>query len=199
MVIALDHTAKTATMLQRITAPPAGGISSSSQGNTQILPNGNFFNGWGSTDAVSEHAADGTPLLYATFGAYPVMNYRAWSFNWTSTPKTTPALYAFSKNATAPTSLAVSWNGATEVQSWRFYGGDAADSVTEVLGETDKAGFETEWRAEAFAKWVEVEALGSGGEVLARSSALKTFVPNEAYADLCDDVTCPQATGYEGN
>ncbi|GME27807.1 arylsulfotransferase protein [Neofusicoccum parvum] len=198
MVIALDHTTNKATMLQRITAPPAGGLLSSSQGNTQILPNGNFFNGWGSIDAVSEHAPDGTPLLYATWGAYPVMNYRAWSFNWTAAPKTEPALYAFSKNATsaAPTSIFVSWNGATEVQSWRFYGGAAADAVTTVLGETAKAGFETGYQADGFNAFVAVEALDGAGNVLSRSSALKTFVPNAVYADLCNEVECPQATAY---
>ncbi|EKG11204.1 Arylsulfotransferase [Macrophomina phaseolina MS6] len=199
MLIALDHTTHQANLLSRITAPTqSGGILSSSQGNTQRLPNGNIFNGWGNVDALSEHKADGTPLLYATWGAYPVMNYRAWSFNWTAAPKTLPAVYAFAKNNTdsARTALFVSWNGATEVKSWRFLGGDDKGSVGTVLGETEKAGFETGFMADGFSAWVAVEALDEGGNVLAKSEALRTFVPNALYADSCDEVGCPEATGY---
>ncbi|KKY28714.1 putative Arylsulfotransferase [Diplodia seriata] len=199
MVVALDHMTNKATMLTRITAPAeAGGILSSSQGNTQLLANGNFFNGWGSIDALSEHAADGTPLLYATWGAYPVMNYRAWTFNWTSTPKTEPAVYSFARNATdaASTAVFVSWNGATEAASWRFLGGDAADAVTQTLGTKDKEGFETAFSVQGFSQYVAVEALDASGQVLSRSSPLKTFVPNQAYANLCSDVGCPEATSY---
>lgn len=197
MVIMLDHTTGKATMQTRITAPPqAGGILSSSQGNTQMLPNGNFFNGWGNVDALSEHTADGTPLLLATWGAYPVMNYRAWSFNWTASPKTQPALYSFARNASAPTSVFVSWNGATEVKSWKFYGGAEKGSVENVLGETDKTGFETAFSADGYNAWVSVEALDAQGTVLSRSDPWRTFVPNAVYADSCDDVACPEATGY---
>ncbi|OJD31489.1 arylsulfotransferase protein [Diplodia corticola] len=199
MVVALDHTTNKATMLTRITPPAeAGGIVSSSQGNTQLLPNGNFFNGWGNVDALSEHAADGTPLLYATWGAYPVMNYRAWTFNWTATPKTEPAVYAFARNATAAASTAVfvSWNGATDAVGWRFYGGDAPDALTQAIGTKDKEGFETAFSAQGFSKYVAVEALDAAGRVLSRSSPLKTFVPNQAYAELCSDVGCPEATSY---
>ncbi|KAF2146009.1 uncharacterized protein K452DRAFT_294621 [Aplosporella prunicola CBS 121167] len=196
MVISINHDEKTATLVSQFKAPVDGGLLSSSQGNMQTLPNGGAFNGWGSNNAITEYAADGTPVLHATFGNYPVMNYRAFSFNWTAAPTTTPALYAYAKNATAPTALYVSWNGATEVRTWRFFGGDSAAAVEKQIGETDKGGFETGFQTDGFSAYVYAEALDADGKSLGKSSVLQTFVPNALYADSCDDVSCPQATGY---
>src|ERR1700761_6796842 len=83
MIISLDRNAHTATLLANYSAPVPGGIRSDSQGNFEVMSNGNVFINYGSVPAVSEHKADGTPVLFATFGVYPVMNYRGFSFNWT--------------------------------------------------------------------------------------------------------------------
>ncbi|KAF2084729.1 hypothetical protein K490DRAFT_68486 [Saccharata proteae CBS 121410] len=195
LVVALDMTSMTATLLVR-TNVPDGGVLSTSQGNLQLLPNGGYFNGWGSEDDITEYAADGTPVLHATFGAYPVMNYRAFTYNWTAAPTTSPALYAYAQNASAPTALYVSWNGATEVAGWRFFGGDETGNVTTSLGEAKWAGFETGFMADGYYPYVYAEAVAENGTSLGKSSVGNTFVPNALYASSCDAVACPTATAY---
>jgi len=64
----------------------------------------------------------------------------------------------------------VSWNGATEVATWRVLAGDDADEL-EPVAEVGKDGFETTIRIEAAAV-VAVEALDEGGEILDRSETI---------------------------
>lgn len=65
-IIAIDNTTMTATLLQEYGAPNAfldgaPGLLSASQGNMQLLPNGNAFLGWGSSAVVSESSPPATP------------------------------------------------------------------------------------------------------------------------------------------
>jgi hypothetical protein len=64
----------------------------------------------------------------------------------------------------------VSWNGATEIATWRVLAGGNADDLKPVA-EVAKDGFETTTRIEAAAV-VAVEALDSRGEVLHRSETI---------------------------
>ncbi|KAK8248091.1 ASST-domain-containing protein [Phyllosticta capitalensis] len=200
LVINLDHVTKQASLLQRI-PPPDLTIIATSQANTQVLPDGNIFQGWGNNNSLSEHAPDGTPLLFVKWGDYPVMNYRAFSANWTARPKTQPALYAFSKNRNAgPTSFYVSWNGATEVAEWRFYGltsRSRESSGGTSLGTARKDGFETAFQARDYAAFAYVEAVAADGKVLGRSAVEQTVSPAQGYAARCDDWSCPDATTVE--
>lgn len=195
-VVVLDLSGRTATLLSETSAPVPGGIRSTSQGNTQVLWNGGVFHGYGDIDAFSEHAPNGTAVLFGTFGSFPVMNYRAFTFNWTATPITDPALYSYARNTSAPTSIWVSWNGATEVRTWRFYGSDAVDGQFSLLGNASWAGFETAFTAPGYQAWVVAEALDGTGNSLRKSSALRTLVPSAALAMVCDDTSCPAATMY---
>jgi hypothetical protein len=68
--------------------------------------------------------------------------------------------------------VAVSWNGATEVATWRVVAGDDADEL-EPVAEVGKDGFETTIRIEPAAV-VAVEALDGRGEVLDRSETTTT-------------------------
>ncbi|KAK8169605.1 ASST-domain-containing protein [Phyllosticta citrichinensis] len=201
LIINLDHVAKRASLVQRI-PPPDPKLIATSQANTQVLPNGNVFQGWGNQNALSEHSSDGTPLLSASWGDYPVMNYRVYSANWTAKPKTQPVLYAFAKNRDAgPTSFAVSWNGATDVAEWRFYGltssrgGDGGGGME--LGTAQKGGFETPFQERDYAAFAYVEAVNAHGKVLGRSEVVKTVSPAPGYAARCDDWACPDATVVE--
>ncbi|KAK7512632.1 ASST-domain-containing protein [Phyllosticta citriasiana] len=204
LIINLDHVAKRASLVQRI-PPPDPKLIATSQGNTQVLPNGNVFQGWGNTNTLSEHAPDGTPLLSVSWGDYPVLNYRAYSANWTAKPKTQPALYAFAKNRDAgPTSFYVSWNGATDVAEWRFYGltssrgdGSGGGGGGVELGTARKGGFETPFQARNYAAFAYAEAIDAHGKVLGRSEAVKTVSPAPGYAARCDDWACPAATVVE--
>jgi hypothetical protein len=198
MIILLDHNAGSANLIKSYWAPIPGAIKSDSQGNMQLLDSGYVFQGYGSVDAISEHKPDGTPVFFAQFGAYPVMNYRAFTSQWQGYPTTRPSLYSYAKNLTAPNTLYASWNGATEVATWRFWGGDSANGDFEMLGDAQKVGFETGFTANGFSAYVFVEAMGADGTSWRNSTIQKTYVPSGALASACDDVQCPLATAYGG-
>lgn len=199
MVISLSHVSKTATLLSQTFAPLDGGILSDSQANSQHLPDDHVFHGWGSIGAISEHALDENgeyeTVLFATFADTTrpgsVMNYRAFSFEWQSTPSTTkPAVYSYAQNSSSPNAIYVSWNGATTVAKWRFYAADEIGEEFMLIGQNGKEGFETLFRAGEFHRWVMVEAVGPDGSSLRNSSFQPTFVPSEGLVGVCDGVGC---------
>lgn len=196
LIVALNNVDRTAIVIGSASAPLPNGLNSASQANAQVLPNGNIFIGWGNRAYVSEHAPDGRALLFAQFATIGTMNYRAYSFEWDGNPATPPALYAYSRTPSTPTLLAVSWNGATEVASWRFYGGASPSEPLQPIGTAEKRGFETRFTAAAFHAYTSVEALDANGVSLANSTVQRTFVPGAAVAQVCDDVQCPVATAY---
>ena len=204
--ILLDHDSNTATRLSETLFPTPGGLLSTSQGNTQILPNGGTFHSWGNNPYVTEHAANGTAVLLAQFAASTAEDYRAFSSLWDSTPATTvPDVYAYaqslntnSSSTANSTRIYVSWNGATSVTSWRFYGGDAnADACALTpLGETARTGFETLFVAQGLYPRVRVEALDVNGAHLRNSSVTTTFAPGPALAGACGAEGCAVASTY---
>ncbi len=192
-IIGLDHATRTATLIASIPAPLPGGLLATSQGNVQVLPSGNILIGWGSRSYVSEHAADARAVLLQ-FAPVGTMNYRAYSFYWTGNPLTLPDLYAYADTSSSPTVLAVSWNGATEVAKWRFYGGTSRSRRLEPLGEVDRTGFETMFTASVFYPTVFVESIAANGTSLANSTIVDTFVPTGNLTNACEDsIRCPVA------
>lgn len=63
----------------------------------------------------------------------------------------------------------VSWNGATEVKSWKFYGVSWETKKFVELGEVDKRGFETMFTSFGIWDQVYAEAFGVDGKSLGRS------------------------------
>lgn len=196
MVIALDHNDQTATLLAQTWSPDD--IVSDSQGNTQLLANGNTFHGWGSAPWVSEHNAAGDIVLAGKWATTGPMNYRAYSAPWQSTPAhTVPAVSSYALGPDARNVVHVSWNGATTVARWRFYGAAAVGEAFELVRETGHRGFETRERLDDFYPWVMVEAVGPDGTSLRNSSFQPTFVPSEALRGACDEMGCAEA-GSDG-
>jgi hypothetical protein len=169
---------------------PTGGLLSTSQGNLQYLPNGNVFLGWGANAFVSESAPDGTPVLTAYFATTGALHYRAKKFNFTSNPTDVPALYSYAHNTSAPTSFYSSWNGATEVANWTYYGGSSLTSMQKI-STAAKKGFETVTEQPDFYQYTMVEAVASNGTALRNSSIMKTFVPGSQLASVCTQSQCP--------
>ena len=66
----------------------------------------------------------------------------------------------------------VSWNGATNVARWQVLTGGSSDGL-KVGPAAAKSGFETAIQLPAGGKYVAVQALDSGGKVLAVSKTLK--------------------------
>jgi hypothetical protein len=195
MVVVLDHEKMTATQLRSYSSPAFEDGShhvSKSQGNTQLLPNGNVVLGWGNHAFWSEHLEDGTPVWYGSIAFTNVMNYRAHKFNWTGLPLTKPALWTYSKTGTHQDGMMVyvSWNGATEVQKWSIFTASSLTGPWRLETTIPKKGFETIWHHDAFAQYTYAAALDKDGNMLGKSEAQETFVPSEHLRPSCDDLAC---------
>ncbi|KAI9734893.1 MAG: hypothetical protein M1834_001973 [Cirrosporium novae-zelandiae] len=196
-IIAINNSTMTATLLQEYSVSNGTQLLlSGSQGNVQMLDSGNVFIGWGSNAVVSEHTKDGNLVFYADFDNGETTNYRAYKFNWTGYPTDTPAVYAYAHNTTAPTVISVSWNGATEVTQWAFYGSDIRTGNFTALGTVNRTGFETNYTSSEYQGYVIAKALASDGSELGKSTPFATFVPGEALADYCNTLGCPVVYSY---
>ncbi|KAL2844219.1 MFS general substrate transporter [Aspergillus pseudodeflectus] len=197
MLILINHVDQTATQLHEY-APQNHDMISSSQGNMQVLPNGNVFIGWGNNAYVSEHDAEGNLLLWGYIDKGRIMNYRAQKFHWEGNPTDIPALWTYSKttDAASPTTFYVSWNGATRVKHWRFYGlNNSTDNYT-LIHQSPKDGFETSYTASEFYRFTYAEAIDAQGKVLGKSREQFTFTPSPALQEYCSDTTCENTQAY---
>src|SRR5215216_2576816 len=70
-----------------------------------------------------------------------VESYRAFRFPWKGEPQTRPAVVAETGRGDE-VRIYVSWNGATEVATWRVLAGPGPDKL-ELVGSFPRAGFET--------------------------------------------------------
>lgn len=132
------------------------------QGNNQVLPNGNVFVGWGAQPAFSEFSADGKLLFDGRIGEGND-NYRAYRGTWTGHPATKPALVVDGGKAY------VSWNGATDVARWQLLTGPTRTNVSPTGSPVAKHGFETAIPVKPGAKYVVAQALGPRGHTLSES------------------------------
>lgn len=195
VVAVIDHVANTARLMEKVGAPePEGGLRSGSQGNVQRLADGACHIGWGEHARFSEHTADGSAVLYGKLALREsnVMVYRSHKFAWSGQPITKPALWTYSRAGPADNSMRfyVSWNGATEVRSWRFFTGPTSAGPFVEAGTARRTGFETEHEASAFAHWAYAEALDADARPLQRSVVQRTFVPSQGLVDFCDARGC---------
>ena len=198
MIILIDYEEKKATQV-RDYVPPGKEMLSSSQGNMQLLPGYNVFMGWGSNAYVSEHDFDGNLVLWGYFSKDPgFMNYRAQKFKWEGNPTDAPALWSFSKSTEpySPTTFYASWNGATRVKYWRFYGSMNATGPYTLLNQVLKTGFETAYTELNYYPWTHVEAVGAKGKTLGKSTNRFTFVPSPEVQGHCTDESCGNAATY---
>jgi Arylsulfotransferase (ASST) len=139
-------------------------------GNTQVLPNGNVFVGWGRGLAVSEFGDDGE-LLFDFRVSPEHKSYRAFRFPWSGQPFRRPVAVA---ERTSAKELVVyaSWNGATEVALWEVLAGPDPDRL-ESLGSIPRDGFETVVLVQTSDPYVAVRAKHRSGRVLGASTPVE--------------------------
>jgi hypothetical protein len=168
LLLDLDEEAMTATLAREYIHPT--GILSVSRANMQVLPNGNVFIGWGAAPVFSEFTEDGD-LIFD--GRYPHggTSYRAYRFPWVGQPAEPPAV-AVERGAGDVITAYASWNGATEVTTWRVLAGSSPSELLEV-GTAPRAGFETEIEMTTSEPYIAVEALDAAGEALGASDAIE--------------------------
>ena len=168
MVVAIDSRAKTDKLLAQYEHPAA--LSADSQGNLQLLGNGDMFVGWGSLPYFSEFTAGGQLLFDAHLrGSYE--SYRAYRFRWTGTPSGAPAIAAPAPSPRGPVTVYASWNGDTRTTSWRVLAGSSARQLAPVAS-AHRAGFETAIATPGRQPYVAVQALDASGTVLGTSRTI---------------------------
>ena len=180
-IFALDMETKKATLLAQYHHPHGG--YAWRRGNLQILPNQNAFLCWSEHSLQSEHTQDGRMIMEAQL-VPDIGTYRSQKYKFVGRPILPPDVIstvvglANVGNATQ-TKIYASWNGATEVASWRFYKSTESGDFEEYLGSVEKQSFETVGRFHGYLAYVVVEGMDRDGQSLGRSRVTKTDISGQ--------------------
>ncbi len=139
VVVGLDPQTGTATLREQLLHAP--GLTAESEGNVQALPGGDWFVGWGQEPFFSELSADGKQQLFDARFAGHTRSYRSFRFPWVGTPAHAP-VYAFAAAGSRAGTVYASWNGATQVASWRVLAGGSPATMRPLMT-VPRSGFET--------------------------------------------------------
>lgn len=169
LVLALDEARRTAVLVREYLHHPP--VDSPALGSVQDLSDGHVFMGWGTSTYFSEYGPSAELLLDGRLQGRRLESYRAFKQPWVGAPLEPPAVAL--RASAARVDVYVSWNGATEVDSWRLLAGHGRDALSSV-GRVRRTGFETAITLRERPAYVAVEALDSKGSVLARSRVLRT-------------------------
>jgi len=130
-------------------------------GSVQPLQGGNEFVGWGSAPYFSEYDASAHMLFDGLLPGHD-LSYRVRLEPWVGLPLYPPAAAARVK--AGRTFVYASWNGATQVASWRVIAGSS------VVATAAKSGFETAIPVAGAHGTFTVEALDLSGRVIGTSA-----------------------------
>lgn len=172
LLLALSFTNHTAEVVHEYVLPQHS--YTGSQGNVQVLPNGNLLVGWGQLPYISEYAPEGT-LLYLGALPGPDESYRAFRSPWVGLPLTKPSLTV--ETAGSGVEAYASWNGATQVAKWQFWSGANPAALTEAGGPVARQAFETATADSELAPYYAVQAIAANGHVLGTSDAVVPQAP----------------------
>jgi EmrB/QacA subfamily drug resistance transporter len=163
LVLKLDESARTATLVAQYRGD--GQFESEYMGDAQPLPNGAMFVGWGSEPYFSEYSQSGKLLLQGALPG-PNLTYRARLEQWVGEPLSPPVGAA--RQMDGKTTVYASWNGATQVVSWRVLAGPSVSQL-KVVRTIAKSGFETAIGVPQSYESFKVQALAAGGRVIGAS------------------------------
>jgi hypothetical protein len=169
LVLELDEEEMTATLVREYAHPEER--LAATMGNMQVLPNANVFIGWGNQPLFSEFSNEGKLLFDASFPS-KVESYRAFRFAWRAHPSEEPAIAA-ERGSENEVTIYASWNGATEVSSWRVLAGPSPERLEPIGSAVRREGFETAIVVSTAEPYVGVRAEDGSGRVLGTSSAIK--------------------------
>jgi hypothetical protein len=177
--LAIDQASHTARLVRSYPHPGAP-LLADSQGNVQTLAGENVVIGWGAIPSVSELAKNGA-LLFDAHLPPGSSSYRAFRFPWAGHPLSSPAVSARVLSTGDSTAVFASWNGATEVASWRVLAGPSSDALAPAAT-MPYSGFESSVTypntyAEHKVEYVAVQALGAAGQLLATSPTAQVQNP----------------------
>jgi arylsulfotransferase ASST len=169
IVLGLDERKMKATLVREYTHPDKQYADAA--GNMQVLPNGDVFVGWGRALAISEFSHEGELLFDASL-LRKNKSYRAFRFPWSGQPLDRPACVA-ERASEEELRVYVSWNGATEVESWEVLTGPRVERLKS-LGSVPRDGFETAMVVRTLDPYVAVRAIHRSGRVLGTSKPVET-------------------------
>ncbi len=164
VILKLDRSAGTATLVAEYGLGKS--VDADYMGDTQSLPNGNVFVGWGSEPNFSEYSATGQLLLDATF-PHPDESYRTNLAPWTARPLDPPSGAA--RRHGSDTTVYASWNGATGVSSWKVFGRTSSGAMA-LVAWYDRGGFETAMPVPSGYTSFKLQALDASRHVIGTSA-----------------------------
>lgn len=191
LVILLDLQFRIAHIIERY--PHPRGITAAMFGSVSLSPNGDRFVGWGSARGMSQFNPSGHLVYDAEFGNDNALigSYRAFKAPWVGRPNTKPDVYAYAWGCKWRSVVYVSWNGATEVRSYRVFGAMKPEDRFILVAEVDKGGFETMVEADRYVEYAFVEALDRDGVALGSSEMERMYRPPLVEGRGCSEWRCP--------
>ncbi|HKR67288.1 MAG TPA: MFS transporter [Streptosporangiaceae bacterium] len=163
-----NHTATLVSQYRHHDEDGRQGTDASYMGSAQLLPNGNVFVGYGNLPFFAEYSKSGTMVMDALFPG-PDLTYRAIKIpptEFVGSPLTPP--HGAVRQVHGKTTVYASWNGATQVASWRVLGGSSGGQLTTVTT-VSRSGFETAIPVSQHDQVYKLQALDSNGKVLGTS------------------------------
>ena len=132
----MDTAARAVTLAAQYSLP---GVSVGSQGDTQLLANGNVLLGFGQQPYFAEYRRQASCCSRPSCPV-PDESYRAFVKRWTGKPLYGPSAAAQKKGNKA--TVYASWNGATNVARWRVLAGRTPRHLA-IVATKARSGFET--------------------------------------------------------
>jgi len=149
---------------------PGRTLLASSQGDMRRLAGGNWLLGYGGLPDFTEFDAAGRVLLDGTLG-HEVQSFTTELAPWSAHAPGVPSL-ALSRAAPGGVRAAISWNGATDVATWRVLGGHSPGRLARLL-DVPAAGFQTTATVPATSALLQAQALDRAGAVIGTSPAVR--------------------------
>jgi hypothetical protein len=169
LLLSPDLATHSVTLVKAFTNPTHT-LLASSQGDLLNLGSGNWLMGYGGLPNFTEYDTAGDVLLDGTLGQ-GVQDFRTYMAPWSAQPVSTPSVAAQTASGGAIT-VEASWNGATDVSSWRVLTGSSSQSLAAVATSA-ATGFQTTISAGKSGPYVEAVALGATGQTLATSPTVQ--------------------------
>jgi Arylsulfotransferase (ASST). len=177
LILQLDYSNMTAIAVRKYFHDPA--LYVPSQGNVQMLPNGNQFIGWGQEPYLSEFAEAGNTMaepalnfLYNMRFPNQNMSYRAFKNKWIGLPLYPPSIAVISVHDNVE--LYASWNGSTETVAWQVLAGPSTCCMSVIIDHVPRTGFETKIKLKSNEPYYQIKALDSCGFVIGISEPIAT-------------------------
>ena len=168
LVLNIDEKTMTCS-LERAFVHPAR-LLASNQGSVQVLADGGVGVGWGAEPYFSRFSADGELLVDGRFPTN-IQSYRALVAEFSATPTELPTVVV-GANPPMGSSVYVSWNGSTDVTTWRVLAGSDAERLS-AAGTAEWADFETAVAVESLGPYFQVVGLDNAGREIGRSEVVK--------------------------